>query len=559
MPSTFLARLSSPRGLAFALIAAFAVIYVLPLGVRPMETPDETRYFEISREMLASGDWVSPRLNDVRYFEKPVLGYWLNSASIAVFGENAFALRLPSALATALCALMIYLLTLRFATGFAATLAAVIFCTSILIAGTGTFAVLDSFLCLFLTGSLASYYLALQQSARSRRLWYLAACGAFCAGAFLTKGFLALVIPVIVALPYLLLRRQFRNLLTTPWLPIAVAALLIAPWAILIHVREPDYWHYFFWIEHVQRFLSDDAQHMQPAWYFFVYGPFAAWPWSALAPAAVIGLTRLPQDRPFIGYLVAWFAMPLMFFSASNGKLLTYIIPCLVPSSILLAIGLGKYRASGRRLAFGIGAALVALGFVCLIVLVAVAQLGVFGQEFFPPSETAMRWALTACFAGGFAAALIAALSRPAPRSLAALAASGILLFLPLQLMLLPQWYKDTKSPSAFLAQELAITEDTVLVSEPSLVTAVNVAFGRNDIYMIQPGELDYGLSHPESRHRLLDAGGLEALLSTGRRIHEVVIICRERTEKTLPRELSQAAERKQRGDVLMLRFRSGH
>ncbi len=92
----------------------FLVLYVLPLGVRPLVIPDEARYAEIPREMLASGDWIVPRLNGLRYFEKPPLGYWLNAAAIWLFGENAFAIRFPSAVAAGLTAVLLFVWARRF-------------------------------------------------------------------------------------------------------------------------------------------------------------------------------------------------------------------------------------------------------------------------------------------------------------------------------------------------------------------------------------------------------------------------------------------------------------
>ena len=83
-----------------AIIGIFLLLYILPLGIRPIIIPDESRYAEIPREMIASGDWIVPTLNGLKYFEKPVLGYWLNAVSIKLFGENAFAVRFPSAAAT---------------------------------------------------------------------------------------------------------------------------------------------------------------------------------------------------------------------------------------------------------------------------------------------------------------------------------------------------------------------------------------------------------------------------------------------------------------------------
>ena len=91
-----------------AAIGIFVLLYIIPLGIRPIILPDESRYAEIPREMLTSGNWIVPKLNGLRYFEKPVLGYWLNASSIKLFGENAFAARLPSALATGLSAFIIF-------------------------------------------------------------------------------------------------------------------------------------------------------------------------------------------------------------------------------------------------------------------------------------------------------------------------------------------------------------------------------------------------------------------------------------------------------------------
>ncbi len=79
------------------LAIVFIGVYLLPLGLRPMVVPDEARYGVIPAEMIDTGDWVVPHLIGIRYFEKPVLGYWLTAVSFLGFGENTFALRLPSA------------------------------------------------------------------------------------------------------------------------------------------------------------------------------------------------------------------------------------------------------------------------------------------------------------------------------------------------------------------------------------------------------------------------------------------------------------------------------
>ena len=339
---------------AFGLIALFVALYLLPLGQRPLQSPDEVRYAEISREMLVSGNWIVPHLNGVRYFEKPVLGYWLNAASLAALGDTAVAIRLPVALATALTALILFGLGRRYLGTESAWLTVGIFLTTFMVAGLGTFALLDAFLALFLTAALAAYYRAIETIAARKCLLYLALCGAACAGAFLVKGFLALAIPVIVAAPFLAARREWRTLLVTPWLPIVVAAALITPWALLVYRAEPDFWHYFFWVEHVQRFAGEHPQHEQPFWYYAAYLPLIAWPWIALLPAALIGLARSGGHGRFLWFVATWAAVPFVFFSLSKGKLPTYLLPCLGPLSLLLAAGLTRYSAGGSQRAFKI-------------------------------------------------------------------------------------------------------------------------------------------------------------------------------------------------------------
>ena len=154
------------RRYALLLLLFFALAYVLPLGARDLVVPDETRYAEIPREMIAGGDWVVPHLNGVRYFEKPALGYWVHAAAIGLLGENNFAVRLPSALAVGLSALLIYILAARASNredqddGATAVLAALVFLSCFEVFGVGNTAVLDSLFSVFLTACIAAFYFA---------------------------------------------------------------------------------------------------------------------------------------------------------------------------------------------------------------------------------------------------------------------------------------------------------------------------------------------------------------------------------------------------------------
>jgi 4-amino-4-deoxy-L-arabinose transferase-like glycosyltransferase len=251
-----------------AVVVLFVSLYLLPLGARPMSSPDEYRYGQIPAEMLASGDWVVPHLDGMPYFEKPVLGYWLNAASMAVLGHNAFAVRLSSALGAGLTALLVFLFVRVRGRDEEPALAAMAVLTCLLVYGIGTTAVLDSVFAAFVTAAMvATFWFLEADSSRDQRVAF-AAAGLAVGLAFLTKGFVALVILGLPLLPYLLVTRSLGRFLRQIWLPLLTALVVVLPWAVAVHLRS-GFWHYFFWIEHVKRFLeADSSQHIEPFWYY---------------------------------------------------------------------------------------------------------------------------------------------------------------------------------------------------------------------------------------------------------------------------------------------------
>jgi 4-amino-4-deoxy-L-arabinose transferase len=505
----------APESLARSAIPLllFALLYLLPLGERPLFWPDEFRYAEIPREMLASGDWVVPRLNGLRYFEKPPLGYWLTATSLAVFGENPFAVRLPSALAAGGSALLVFLLLRRFGPGGpTASLSALVLLTSLLPFLLGVYSVLDGPLGLWLTGALVAFYFAYRAEDAVRRHVMLALFGAACGLAFLTKGFLAFAVPVAVIVPFLLWEGRWRALFTWFWMPIAVAGLVALPWALAVHAREPDFWHYFFWVEHIQRFSGDDAQHAEPFWFYLPILIVGALPWTLAWPAAVAGLRGRPPDS-LQRYAVLWVVMPLLFYSASRGKLPTYVQTCLPGLALLTALGLQRYLDSGRdrlvRLgAWGGAALLLVLGLAFGLVTVLRPADPLFGAG----ESAKLWWLLAACALG----ALLFFRAVRAPPSVKAMlfAAAPAALFVALQYNL-PSRVLDIKAPERQVREWASqIPHDAVLVADVSLVHAVAWVFRRDDVHMLEKGELDYGLSYPDAAGRHVPLGRLGAFLA---------------------------------------------
>ncbi len=513
--------------LRLGLLALFVCLNLLPLGARPLMEPDETRYAEVPREMLATGNWVAPHLDGLRYFEKPPLGYWANAISMKLLGGSAFAIRLPSALSVGLSALVILLLGRRFLPPeevWAGPLASLIFLTSGEVIAVGTFSVMDSMLSAALTLTLAAFLMATQARPRSsgERGWLVAA-GVSCGIAFLLKGFLALVVPGVSVGAYLLWERRGRDLWRLAWLPLVVATLTVLPWAGAIWRREPDFWSYFFWVEHVHRFLGGGgAQHPQGFWFFFLFGPLMFMPWSFLAPAAVRGLRQsgpvASETRTLCRFCLCWFGLPFLFFSLSSGKLLTYILPCFPPLAMLTSLGLLAALRAGRERGVNLGAgALGALFLLAGLGLLLVQTVGLPGVT--PPYPAAWQWRLGLLGLSGFAGlSILAALVREPGTKLILFGLGPVALFLVAPFIMPPQSI-ERKSPSVFLDQHRPeIAADTVIFSDEDPLRAVCWAFKRDDVTIVGGGgELSYGLSYPDARGRMIAPEQLAAALAAHR------------------------------------------
>lgn len=476
--------------------------------------PDETRYGEIPREMIASGNWISPRLNGLRYFEKPPLGYWLNGASILAFGENAFAIRLPSALSVGLSALLIMLLihqTYPRNEVWTGPIAALIFLTSIEVPVVGTFAVLDSMFAASLTMTMTCFFLASQaERGSSRRRLFLIAAGISCGLAFLIKGFLALVVPALTMGAYLIWQRRWRDLLGLAWLPLIAATLTALPWSLAIHRQEPDFWNFFFWHEHVQRFLGgENAQHPESFWFFFLTAPAMFLPWTFLLPAAGFGLrsnTSHTESRQLIQFCLAWFCLPFLFFSLSSGKLLTYILPCFPPFAILVSIGLTNLLRTGRHKSFQVGSKVAAFLFGLLpLAFLLVQFIGIGGIT--PPYSK--NWQGLAALAGLTAMALLPLAASRAHHWNYKIILFGLspALLLCVTPFLMPDQTLGRKSPGAlFLQHKNEINPKTIILADEVSLRAASWYLQRSDILIVRDaGETTYGVGYADARHRLLN------------------------------------------------------
>ena len=540
---------------AAIILAVFLVLYILPLGVRGLMVPDETRYAEIPREMIVSGNWVVPHLDGVRYFEKPVMGYWVHAAAMLIFGQNNFAVRLPEGLSVGLSALLIFLLAggtgrLREGDGVPA-LAALVFLTCFEVFGVGNTAVLDNLLSFFLTATIAAFFFATEAPPGTlREKGYLLASGAACGLAFLTKGFLAFALPVLVLPAYLIWQRRYGDLWRMSWLPIITAILVALPWSILIQLREPHFWPFFFWNEHVRRFLSNTAQHRESFWFFFMAAPGMFMPWTFLVPAAAVGipgpLTDAGRQGRLMRFSICWLVLPFLFFSVCKGKLLTYILPCFPPFAIIVAIGLSRslQKPSRKLLQWGIAAG---GGFFALILL-AFGYVQIFGYQGFRPFERPWK-ALMAVNGIVFVilCCVLALKSRPTMKKLIVYGLSPLLLFFSAN-FIIPEQTLAAKFPGRLLANyRRDIGPHTLIVSDEETVRAVCWYFKSSHVYLLgDTGELYYGLEFKDSAGRLLSLDAFTKMIDHHR--GNVVLVARSENIKDWKGRLPPPESKKSSG-----------
>ncbi|MGW8193142.1 MAG: phospholipid carrier-dependent glycosyltransferase [Desulforhopalus sp.] len=508
----------------FTILLFFTVVYLLPLGARPLMVPDETRYAEIPREMVTTGDWLIPRLNGLKYYEKPIMGYWLHALSQKGLGESNFAVRLPGVVATGLVAVLLALM-LAAVTGRQDNrvyLAPLVFLSSYGVFCIGTTAILDNALNFFLTAGIVLFFLASEKPRRSvaeNVLLVLAGIAVGCA--FMTKGFLAFVVPLVTVIPYLFWQKRAKELVRLLFLPAISAAAVSLPWAIMIHLQDPDFWNFFFWHEHVKRFFSDNAQHQEPFWFYFVAVIPLFLPWILLLPSVCTGIfTEYGRNREvsrIVAISVCWVVFPFLFFSLSSGKLITYLLPCLPPLAILTAIGLhGALQGKGRLLTLSLSFFLLLVsivfgGFIAsqLISYGVISLPNDFGRydvEAWRYSEALWKPLLIAASLAAMAILIFMALKRrDGGKKMVLLAISPFVLMLSSGYAL-PDRTLTVKDPGPLLKMEAKnIPDDAIVISGAGTVAAACWYLKRTDFYLLfGGGELDYGLARPGGQHRVL-------------------------------------------------------
>ncbi|NBF01972.1 lipid IV(A) 4-amino-4-deoxy-L-arabinosyltransferase [Pseudomonas sp. Fl5BN2] len=532
------------------LLIAFGLFYLLPMATHGLWIPDETRYAQISQEMLLSGHWASPHFMGIRYFEKPVAGYWMIAIGQALFGDNLFGVRVASALSTGLSVVLAYLLARRLWNDPRKSLAsALLYMSFTVVALQAGYANLDPQFTFWVNLSLVALWFTFDcQTPRGRVLaWVL--LGLACGMGFMTKGFLAWLLPVLVALPYAVWQKRLRPLLTYGGIGVLVAILVSLPWALAVHSQEPDYWRFFFWHEHIRRFAGDDAQHASPWWYYLPLLVGFSVPWVLLLPAT---FKQAWQQRRLSssGFLLLWLVLPLAFFSLSKGKLPAYILPCLLPLALLMGNTLMDRLAADKTRIIGFNGVLnLVAGLLGLLALVYFQmKKPVYVDE---PQHLILVYVL---LLGWIFSNLLQAMR---PKTLWAAPALGSFLLVALAPAALPNSVVYNKIPDQFIIDHVAELGQAkaLLSNDLGAASALAWRLRRPDVTLYNTeGELKYGLAYEDTALRKVDLSQVQPWIAEARKQGSVGVVMRVKSSdeahevELLPKD----AKRYEQGNIVI-------
>ena len=317
--------------------------------VRPLTLPDEGRYAGVAWDMLRSGSHMVPLLDGMPYFHKPPLYYWLTELSFSVFGVHPWAARLLSLLVAWAALAALYGFVRRYRDAATATLTALVLATMPFFYGGAQFANLDMLVAGMITLCVLAAADAVLRLERGQAYRWMSLAAAALAGlAVLAKGLIGLVLPGAILFIWLVWGRRWRALAALLWPPaLLVFAAVAVPWFVLMQIRYPGFYDYFFVYQHFQRFAASGFNNAQPFWFYLPVVVGLSLPWSLWGG----GLLRKafwgdgPQ-RDLRRLALIWCVVVVGFFSLPHSKLIGYVVPALPPLAFLLA---EVIAAAGRQ------------------------------------------------------------------------------------------------------------------------------------------------------------------------------------------------------------------
>jgi 4-amino-4-deoxy-L-arabinose transferase-like glycosyltransferase len=497
------------------------VLFFLNLGGYPLFDMDEPRYAEAAREMIESGNWITPYFNYELRFDKPVFFYWLIALAYQAMGVSEFSARFFSAVSAFSVVLMVFFFGRHWVSTRFGLFAAAILATSIEVIGLARMSVTDMTLSCFMAATTLCLFMVAHQSRR----WWIAA--AICSGlAILTKGPVGIVVPGAILFIYAALTGQFKKCFATPWFPVALVltACLALPWYVAAYMENGQIFIDALFKHNVTRYNGVVSGHDYPVYFFVLVLLVGFLPWTAFLPASVHywwnRFKAIVVEKPLAAgnptdmtgavalYGFIWTVFIFLFFTAAQTKLLTYILP-LFPG-IALFMGASWYQLTTGKAAekSGLLRWFSWSGLLLVVALLVVGSLFVASPEKFLPreakhlSENPANLVAVSILVGGTALAV---------------------------------WNLFRKQPTQALTYQVSTMALLVTVAITQIVPQINqAAQGAMISYLKQAGEtplVTYEITRPSltyyARKKILrvpqdDRATLEALLKTHPQLYVV-------------------------------------
>lgn len=315
------------------------------LGDLTLFDVDEAVFAEATKEMVQSGDWITPTYNGENRYDKPIFFYWLMAASYKAFGVGEFGARFPSALLGFMLCVAVYF-AVRHAQGERNAIYSVVALgLSIFFLVYSHAAVTDMTLTFLLTLSLFSFYYSLKQDK------FIYGFYAFSALAFLTKGLIGIIFPFGIAIVYLVAAEGVKGVKRVlNFKGMILFCAISAPWYVAeTAANGHEFLRQFFLKHHFMRYTGVISGHRGPIYYYIPVMIIGLFPWIAFLPAGVRRALREKDDMNL--FALIWFGVVVLFFSFSTTKLPNYILPAVPAASVMIASGMSDLNARWKKYA----------------------------------------------------------------------------------------------------------------------------------------------------------------------------------------------------------------
>jgi len=484
--------------LAVLALMLFAVWFGA-LESRGLFWPDEGRYAEIAREMLASGDYVTPRLNGLKYFEKPPLQYWFSALAFGLLGADEWTARLWPATTGFILVVVSAALWWRWRGPDVGVLAGSMLASAWGLLLGAQILTLDIGLTLFHSIALLAFIAAHRSEATSKtREWAMIVVWAAMACAVLSKGLVGIVLPGLALVVYAAIERDLAVIKSVfTWPGIVVFLVLAVPWFILVQRANPEFFDLFFVQEHFRRYFEPGHNRPGRWWYFVPIGLAFLLPWTSALPGAIRDAWHAPRQgtlRPE-RLLVVWAVVVFVFFSLSRSKLPFYILPVL-PALVWLVA-----NASAERRPKIAHDAIVATVIAGLVMIVASTQLGAIaklralgeGLADYPPFMIAAGGLLVA--GGAIVAALAGRMAVTTRISLVAALNVGALQIMLTGTYVFDAYFSAERAIDTFVGEQQSFPAGPPFYSVGMLDQSIPFYLGRTLTQVETRGELADGIA----------------------------------------------------------------